>query len=195
MDFIAHRINTIKQLKLLDSKYGIEIDIRDNGKELIVVHDPFKKGIKLKIFLKYFKHKLIIANIKSERIEDVVIKIFKKFNINNYFFLDSSFPKIVDLINKDISDIALRISYYEDVSIAKKLENKIKWIWYDTFFGIPKDNKDFKILKKLNYKICLVCPTLHGLNLNINSKRFIELKKSNLIDAICTKEKFFKFWY
>ena len=46
MDYIAHRINTIKQLKLLDNKYGIEIDIRDDGKDLIIVHDPFKKGIK-----------------------------------------------------------------------------------------------------------------------------------------------------
>ena len=37
-------------------------------------------------FLKFFKHRLIIANIKSERIESSVIKIFKKYKINNYFF-------------------------------------------------------------------------------------------------------------
>ncbi len=194
MDYIAHRINTIYKLKTINFKYGIEIDIRDNGKELIVVHDPFKKGIKLNSFLKYYKHKLIIANIKSERIEDEVIKIFKRYKINNFFFLDSSFPKIIDLVKKNISDIGLRVSYYEDLSTAKKLKNKIKWIWYDTFFGIPKSNKNFKILKKLNYKICLVCPMLHGLSINIDSKRLIQLKKNNLIDAVCTKKKFFKYW-
>ena len=102
MYLIAHRINTIKQLRKLDKKYGIEIDIRDDKKNLIVVHDPFKKGILLKSFLKFYKHKILIANIKSERIEDEVIKIFKKNNIKNYFFLDSSFPKIIDLVKKNL---------------------------------------------------------------------------------------------
>jgi predicted PilT family ATPase len=36
-----------KLQKKLDKNYGVEIDIRDNGKELIVVHDPYKKGILL----------------------------------------------------------------------------------------------------------------------------------------------------
>ena len=93
MYHIAHRINSIKELRSLDEKYGIEIDIRDKNKNLIVVHDPFKDGINLNKFLKYYKHKIIIANIKSERIEDRVIKEFNKFKIKNYFFLDSSFPK------------------------------------------------------------------------------------------------------
>lgn len=194
MQLISHRINTIRELKKLDKNYGVEIDIRDDGKDLIVVHDPFKKGIKLNSYLKYYKHKIIIANIKSERIEDAVLKKFKEFNIKEFFFLDSSFPKIIDLVKKNVPNIALRVSYYEDLSIAKKLKNKIKWIWYDTFFGLPKNNKDFEYLKKLNYKICLVCPQLHGIEIKTRSSKFIELKKSNLIDAVCTKEKFFKIW-
>ena len=194
MQLISHRVNTIKQLKNLNNDYGIEIDIRDNGKDLVVVHNPFEKGIRLDKYLKYYNHKIIIANIKSERIEDAVLKKFKKFKIKNFFFLDSSFPKIIDLIDKNISNIALRVSYYEDISIAEKLKNKVDWIWYDTFFGIPNQIKDFKYLKKLNYKICLVCPKLHGIEIKANSNKFIKLKQSNLIDAVCTKEKFFKIW-
>ena len=124
MYYIAHRINTINQLKKLDKKYGIEIDIRDNGKNLVVVHNPFKKGILLKSFLKFYKHKILIANIKSERIEDKVIKVLKKYNISNYFFLDSSFPKIIDLVKKKFKKIALRVSFYESISTAKKLKGK-----------------------------------------------------------------------
>ena len=44
MHLIAHRINKIDQLKKIDQKFGIEIDIRDEDGALIVVHDPFKKG-------------------------------------------------------------------------------------------------------------------------------------------------------
>ena len=157
MQYIAHRINTINQLKKLDKKYGIEIDIRDNGKNLIVVHDPFKKGILLKSFLKFYKHEILIANIKSERVEDEVIKLFKKNNIINYFFLDSSFPKIIDLVKKKFKKIALRVSFFESATTAKKLKGKVNWIWFDTFKGIPKDLNELKYLKyKLNYKICLV---------------------------------------
>ena len=63
MELIAHRVNKITKLKKLPLKYGAEIDIRDSGKELIVVHDPFKKGEKLEKFLKNYKHKTLIAKI------------------------------------------------------------------------------------------------------------------------------------
>ena len=195
MYYIAHRINTINQLKKLDKKYGIEIDIRDNRKNLIVVHDPFKKGVLLKSFLKFYKHKILIVNIKSERIEDKIIKILKKYNISNYFFLDSSFPKIIDLVKKKFKKIALRVSFYESISTAKKLKGKINWIWYDTFKGIPKNLDELRYLKyNLNYKICLVCPKLHSQKVHLNAKKIKIIKKRKLIDAICTKEKFFKQW-
>ena len=98
MHYIAHRINTINQLKQLDKKYGIEIDIRDNGKNLVVVHDPLKKGILLKSFLKFYKHRILIANIKSERIEDEVIKLFKK---NNW--------PIIDVTRRSVEETAASI--------------------------------------------------------------------------------------
>ena len=120
MDYIAHRINTIKQLKLLDNKYGIEIDIRDDGKDLIIVHDPFKEGVKLKKFLKFYNHKIIIANIKSERIEDRVIKVFRENKISNYFFLDTSIPKIIELVKQKFKKIvmdALHKNYHSTISL------------------------------------------------------------------------------
>lgn len=195
MELIAHRVNKITKLKKLPLKYGAEIDIRDSGKELIVVHDPFKKGEKLEKFLKNYKHKTLIANVKSERIEDKIIKLLKKYKIKDYFFLDSSFPKIIELTKNRFRNIALRVSYYENISIAKKLKGKARWIWYDTFFGFPKNLSEFRYLKKdLNYKICLVSPELHKIKIEKNSKIFKKIKKSNYIDAVCTKQKYFKNW-
>ena len=46
----------------------------------------------------------------------------------------------------------------------------------------------------LNYKICLVCPKLHSQKAHLNLKKIKIIKKRKLIDAICTKEKFFKQW-
>lgn len=191
---ISHRVNTIKQLKATPKKFGIEIDIRDNNKKLIVTHDPFKKGVDLNKFLKFFKHRLIIANIKSERIENSVIKIFKKYKINNYFFLDSSFPKIIELIRLNFKKIAIRASYFEGIETSRKLKGKVNWVWYDTFKGLKSSINDIKKLKKLNFKICIVCPKLHNPKNSIDKRIVYKLKNNKLIDAVCTKEKFFKFW-
>ena len=119
MILISHRVNKIVDIIRTKHVYGIEIDIRDNGNKLIVVHDPLKKGTELKKFLKYFKHAFLIANIKSERIEEEVAKTLKKYKIKNYFFLDSSFPQIINLIKKNYSKIAIRVSYYEGLETAK----------------------------------------------------------------------------
>ena len=44
MLYIAHRINEINQLKQTPSEMGVEIDIRSNGQDLILQHDPFTAG-------------------------------------------------------------------------------------------------------------------------------------------------------
>jgi hypothetical protein len=42
MEYIAHRINTIEELKQIPKEYGVELDLRDFRDGLILQHDPFK---------------------------------------------------------------------------------------------------------------------------------------------------------
>src|SRR4030067_2525890 len=44
MKYIAHRVNTLADLRSLPREYGGEIDLRDRGERLILQHDPFKDG-------------------------------------------------------------------------------------------------------------------------------------------------------
>ena len=69
MEVIIHRINNSSKLLTIPKKYGVEIDVRDYKKELILSHDPFKKGELLKNFLKKYNHGTLIVNVKSEFIE------------------------------------------------------------------------------------------------------------------------------
>ena len=55
----------------------------------------------------------MILNIKSERIEYKVLNLLQKYNINNYFFLDSSFPMIYQLSEEGEKNIAVRYSEFE----------------------------------------------------------------------------------
>ena len=44
MEFIAHRVNTIEELRKVPKEYGVELDLRDFGERLILQHDPFIDG-------------------------------------------------------------------------------------------------------------------------------------------------------
>jgi hypothetical protein len=192
MILISHRANTIKDLKKTNKIHGIEIDLRDEKKRIYIQHDPFKKGVLLQKYLKSFKHKFIICNIKSERIEFKVIKILKKYSIKNYFFLDSSFPMKVICVKNKIFNQSIRLSKYERFP-KTSFFSKVKWVWLDTFDGLPKHTL-IKSLKRKKKKICLVSPELHGLKIKKNQIRNFLKKNYKFIDMVCTKRKFFRNW-
>ena len=45
MEYIAHRINTLEELRKLPQEYGVELDLRDdlNGR-VYICHNPFEPG-------------------------------------------------------------------------------------------------------------------------------------------------------
>ena len=86
MEYIAHRVNTIKELKKIPKEYGVELDLRDFGNRLVLQHDPFMDGEDFVEYLKCYDHGTMILNIKSERIECKVLELLKKYNIKDFFF-------------------------------------------------------------------------------------------------------------
>ena len=113
MLYCCHRINTINDIKEINNSYGVEIDLRDNTNgEIHLSHDPFILGEKFENFLNYYNHSFLILNIKSEGIEYKILELLIKFNITNYFFLDSSFPMIYKLSNEGNKNIAVRFSKF-----------------------------------------------------------------------------------
>ena len=194
MILIAHRINTSKDLKKIPHEIGVEVDVRESREHLILQHDPFIKGEILENFMKKFKHRFIIFNIKSERIEFKILDLIKKYKLKKYFFLDSSFPMIKLLIKKKEKNIACRVSDEEDIKTAINLKNKINWIWFETQFSFKKSYSKLKKLKKLNFKICIVSPDLHNKKIKFSKKEIFFLKENKLIDAVCVKFKNFKYW-
>ena len=187
MEFIAHRINTIKELNQIPNEYGIEIDLRDYGDKLILQHDPFSNGEDFESYLQHYKHGTMILNIKSERIEIKVLELIKKYNIKKYFFLDSSFPMIKTLVDMGEKNIALRFSEFESIDLLIKMKGKVKWVWIDCFTKLPLTYLNYKQLKGLDYKLCLVSPELQSQDEKIiDYKKFIS-ENEILLDAVCCK--------
>ena len=173
MEIIAHRINTIEKLLQTPNEYGVEIDLRD--------------GEKFEEYLKYYNHGTLILNIKSERIEYKVQSLLKKYNIKDYFFLDSSFPMIYSLSKIGEDNIAIRFSEFEGLDTILNMQNKIKWVWIDCFSYLPIDYEIYKSLKNSNYKLCLVSPDLQGQEDKIEKYKIFFFLINIHLDAVCVK--------
>ena len=187
MIFIKHRVNTANDLQKTSAKYGVEIDLRSNKKEIYLSHDPFVKGDLFKNWIKFFKHKIIVLNVKEEGLETEIIKILKKNKIKNYFFHDQTFSTLLKLKNK--MQVSVRYSEYEDIKNKDFIFSKVKWLWLDNFNKVEIDKQFDKYLKKNNVKICLVSPELVKKERKGEIKIiFRNLKKNRIfLDAVCTK--------
>jgi hypothetical protein len=182
---IAHRINTIQQLKEIPIEFGVELDLRPDGDKIIIHHDPFAQGEDFEDWLKFYKHSFIILNTKAEGMEERLLALMDKYQIENYFLLDLSLPFLIKYMKKGVSKIAVRFSEYEPLEFVMKFAGKVEWVWVDCFTDLPLSHENYKTLKN-HFKLCLVSPELQGSDINR-----IEVFKTKLldmpVDAVCTK--------
>lgn len=190
-EFICHRINKTIELEDIDKQFGVELDLRDDHKtgKLILSHDPFLDGEYFENYLEKYTHNTLILNIKSERIELECLKLMEKFNIQKYFFLDSSFPMIY-LLNKEYNNqnIACRFSEYEPIEQFLEIQDKVKYLWIDCFTKFPLKTEIYEKLKSLcDIKICLVSPELQKQPEKIEEYREYLIKNNIIPNMICCK--------
>jgi hypothetical protein len=176
MEFIIHRINKIKNLKLIPIKYGTEIDIRSKGSKLILNHEPFNNGDQLENYLENYEHKTLVLNLKEAGIEKEVLKLVKQYLINSFFLLDVEMPYMYSATIKGQKNIAVRFSEYESLDLTKYFQNKLNWVWIDTATKLPINMNNIKILSK--FKSCIVCPERWGRKKDIKNykKKLLKLK-------------------
>lgn len=189
MKIIRHRTNTLSELLDTDPKYGIEVDIRSAGHQLIIHHDPFARGESLDDWISGFKHGTLILNLKEEGLESAVIALMKARKIVDYFFLDQSFPYLIKWSNAGEHRCAVRVSEFESIETALALADKINWVWVDCFSRFPLSRKDSTRLKIAGFKLCLASPELHGHDPNDEIPKMISLlhQLDITVDAVCTK--------
>ncbi|HBE67570.1 MAG TPA: hypothetical protein DDW52_05410 [Planctomycetaceae bacterium] len=187
MYYIAHRINTLAQLKALPEQYGLEVDLRDYGDRIVLQHDPYvEAGAEdFESLLDCYHHGTLILNIKSERIEPKVQEMLASRGIEDYFFLDSSFPMIRNLSALGEHRFAVRFSEYEPIEYALSLAGAVNWVWVDCFNRLPLDAQSHAQLRQ-HFKICIVSPELQGHSLD-SIPAFASQISGLEIDAVCTK--------
>jgi hypothetical protein len=187
MHYIAHRINTVEELRDLPREHGAEVDLRDRGERLILQHDPFKDGQDFEPWLASYRHGTLILNIKSERIEPKVQGLLRQAGITDYLFLDSSFPMIHLLSKAGERKMALRYSEYEGLDTILAMKGRVEWVWVDCFTRLPITRESYRLLKDAGFRLCLVSPELQGRDADIEAYRSALAAEQIVFDAICTK--------
>lgn len=186
MEYIAHRINTVAELQELPQEYGVELDLRDGlDGRIYIQHEPFIPGEDFEEYLKQYHHGTMILNIKSERIELKTLELLKKYGIEKYFFLDSSFPMIKLLSDQGETNIALRFSELEGLETIEAMQGRAKWIWVDCFTKMPLTAEIADKLHGWSYKLCIVSPELEGQGERLEEYR--DCLRGIEIEAVCTK--------
>ena len=195
MIIIMHRINTIEELKKVPCKYGVEVDIREYGNRLILNHEPHSGGDELKEYLKYFKHRFIILNIKEAGIEHEVIDLVEKSGICDYFLLDVEFPFMYRASRiGNIRKIAVRYSEAEPLELAEAQRGLMDWLWVDTITKLPLTKESYKKIKDMKYRICLVSPDRWGREKEILPTINYLKREQIIIDAVMTSREHVEMW-
>ncbi|MBF7143482.1 MULTISPECIES: phosphatidylinositol-specific phospholipase C/glycerophosphodiester phosphodiesterase family protein [Pseudomonas] len=189
MEIISHRRNLLEQLVSTPTNYGVEVDIRSQGDELIIHHDPLVEGGSFNEWVAAYRHGTLILNVKEEGLEAKLIEVMAVHGIQDYFFLDQSFPFLVRWANKGERRCAVRVSEFESVETALALAGKIDWVWVDCFTRFPLTAEDAQRLQLGGFKLCLVSPELQGRDAESEiSKLKAELETLKIMpEAVCTK--------
>lgn len=189
MQLISHRRNTLAELLATPIKYGIEVDIRSYGDKLVIHHDPFIEGEPFDAWIAAYRHGTLILNVKEEGLEARLIALMASKGIDDYFFLDQSFPFLVKWSKAGEHRCAVRVSEFESIETALTLAGKVDWVWVDCFTKFPLSGDDAQRLKNAGFKLCLVSPELQGRNAEIEIPALVSLLSARNIesDAVCTK--------
>ncbi len=189
-----HRINTLSKLKSTPFNVGVEIDLRSSGNDIILQHDPFVGGVLFTEWLEFYQHAGLILNVKEDGLEERVISTLKSYNINNYLFLDQSFPSLVKYFTLGVKKSAVRYSEFESIETIKLLQGKVDWVWVDCFNKYPLTKENEVLLHQMGFRICIVSPELQGRSQDSDVQDAADFFYQNkiLVDAVCTKR--FEIW-
>lgn len=192
MQIVAHRINTVERLRRLPTHWGVELDLRADGSELILNHDPFKGGERFVDYLAEYRHGLLVLNIKEAGIEDEVLRLVRARGITDCFLLDVEFPYLYRAARKGERAIAVRYSEDECIETVLKYKGRVDWVWIDTISRLPLDATVVEQLR--GFKTCLVCPERWGRPQDIPAYRKQLAELGLKIDAVMTAEAHVPAW-
>ena len=114
--------------------FGTETDIRDHNGQLVISHDMADSDcISLEkffqIFISYDKALPLALNIKADGLQNELLFLIQKYQIENYFVFDMSVPDLLHYKIKGIPYLIRQSEYEQDLSLITESAG----VWLDEF--------------------------------------------------------------
>ena len=144
--------------------FGIETDLRDADKKIVVSHDMADEGCLtfedlVKLYSELNCSSFLALNIKSDGLAEEVSKILNKYEVINYFCFDMSVPDTL-AYRKNKLNFFCR---YSELEPFIPFQEERLGVWFDAF-GINEVDVVKANTNANNEYACLVSPELHGRN-------------------------------
>jgi len=144
--------------------WGIETDIRDYNKELVISHDIATDNDYTTEFLfdQYRSAGIkgtLALNIKADGLSKMLLLLLEKYNISDYFVFDMSVPETLRYLDAGMK-VFIRCSEFEKPD--ETLYNRSEGIWLDIFKSVWYDKNFVNLHVASGKKVAFVSPELHG---------------------------------
>ncbi len=157
--------NTLRAFsRAFEAGYGVEADIRDDGKQLIIAHDmqPTVTLTLAAFFALYAQqpNKVHLAlNIKSSELHQPIAALLTQYDIQNYGLFDMAVPDMVKYINHGGLQLYCRQSEHEPIPL---FYDQSMGVWLDEFEQSWITDDILLQHHQHGKKITLISPELQG---------------------------------
>lgn len=146
--------------------FGVETDIRDLDGELVISHDPARKGcMTFEDFMGLVKARLpkngapLALNIKADGLAQMLAERMRQIDWP-WFVFDMSVPDLVQHA-KAGNPIFARVSEIETLVRHPALNDSIRGVWLDGFWGTWYSRETIRSFLEQGLQVCVVSPELH----------------------------------
>jgi hypothetical protein len=184
----AEKNSLVAFSRALEYGFGIETDLRDLDRKLVVSHDvPVEGAMNVAEFINLYKQYPVAApmalNIKSDGLYPLIKDLIIQSGMTNYFVFDMSVPDTRGYLAEQIP-VFTRLSEYET---APAFLDKSRGVWLDAFESEWYDEKVIQNLLSQEKQVAIVSPELHR-RPHLQQWQFLKehhFHKSDLV-SLCT---------
>ena len=145
--------------RALSNGFGIETDLRDRDKSLVISHDmPDSESMNFNRFLnicdQFDDQNVLALNIKADGLQ----ALLKELDVNNvHFYFDMSVPDMLGYCSQSMPVY----TRYSNIETVPSLYQESEGIWLDNFNNEKLNLEALETFLKDNKKVVLVSPELH----------------------------------
>lgn len=147
----------------LELGFGLETDIRDLDGELVISHDPPRRGASplralFSVYRELQARAPLALNIKADGLAEPLQALLAEYEIGDYFAFDMSIPDMRGYARSGASFFT-RLSDLEPQPISLP---GVRGVWLDGFESEWYGPEDIRGLLESGLAVCVVSPELHG---------------------------------